>query len=247
MAAMLSSQLNSLQCALFRTDEWFDEESWANALYSDNLEFFFQRSSLVSDVRINEVRSHTIGLHLLNWELHQSKSHKCRIHDDATNHNNQSSNHQDTNYLPTSREKRGFWKNERASTFEAISGTKYPENSTLRCMYLSIPQARETFSILVSQIDWMWGCEHGANEHGVVIGNEAIRTHVPEELQLDHRGNPKKLLERGTTSKAALEVITGLLEEHGQGGPCAEDDPSFTYHNSFLIADAIEVYVLISY
>ena len=130
--------------------------------------------------------------------------------------------------------------------------TQYPENSVLKCTYLSIPQARETYSILISQIDWMWGCEHGANEHGVVIGNEAVWTLVPEEL--DGKGDIKKLLlgmdlvrlglERGRTSRAALEVITSLLEEHGQGGPCAEDDPSFTYHNSFLIADAKEAYVL---
>jgi secernin len=98
----------------------------------------------------------------------------------------------------------------------------------------------------------MWGCEHGANEHGVVIGNEAVWTRVPEETDSD--GTPSKLLlgmdlvrlglERGRTSRAALDVIAGLLEEHGQGGPCAEDDPSFTYHNSFLIAEASEAYVL---
>mmetsp|Transcript_12342 Transcript_12342/g.25491 ORF Transcript_12342/g.25491 Transcript_12342/m.25491 type:complete len:321 (-) Transcript_12342:528-1490(-) len=130
--------------------------------------------------------------------------------------------------------------------------TNHPENSTLKCTYISIPQARETFGVLVSQIDWMWGCEHGANEHGVVIGNEAVWTKVPEEV--DDDGNHKKLLlgmdlvrlglERERTSWAALEVITGLLEDHGQGGPCAEDDPSFTYHNSFLIADAKEAYIL---
>ena len=130
--------------------------------------------------------------------------------------------------------------------------TKYPANSTLKCTYLSIPQAPETFAILISQIDWMWGCEHGANEHGVVIGNEAVWTRVPEEL--DDQKQPKKLLlgmdlvrlglERGRTSQDALEVVTSLLERHGQGGPCAKDDPTFTYHNSFLIADATEAYVL---
>ena len=131
-------------------------------------------------------------------------------------------------------------------------GTTYPENSTLKCTYISIPQDSETFSVLISQIDWMWGCEHGANQHGVVIGNEAVWTRVPEEM--DEDGNPKRLLlgmdlvrlglERGRTSKDALTIITSLLEEHGQGGPCAQDDPSFTYHNSFLIADATEAYIL---
>lgn len=44
-------------------------------------------------------------------------------------------------------------------------------------------------------------------------------------------------LERGSTARQCLDVITTLLEMLGQGGPCSEDDPSMTYHNSFLIVD----------
>ena len=53
-------------------------------------------------------------------------------------------------------------------------------------------------------------------------------------------------LERGKTAKEAVEVITSLLEAHGQGGPCFID-PGYvgmTYHNSFLIADPSEAWVL---
>lgn len=87
----------------------------------------------------------------------------------------------------------------------------------------------------------------GANEHGVVIGNEAVWTREPSLSE------PKSLLgmdlvrlglERGDTARDALGVITALLEEHGQGGPCAQDDPDFTYHNSYLIADKHEAWVL---
>ena len=53
-------------------------------------------------------------------------------------------------------------------------------------------------------------------------------------------------LERGTTAKEALDVICKLLEEHGQGGPCSEDPrkKDWAYHNSFLIADRSEAWVL---
>ncbi len=51
-------------------------------------------------------------------------------------------------------------------------------------------------------------------------------------------------LERSKTAESAVGVISGLLERYGQGGPCAEDMPSMTYHNSFLIADSKEAWVL---
>lgn len=39
-------------------------------------------------------------------------------------------------------------------------------------------------------------------------------------------------------------MICGLLEKYGQGGPCSESDESFTYHNSFLIADCKGAWIL---
>lgn len=41
-----------------------------------------------------------------------------------------------------------------------------------------------------------------------------------------------------------MDVITELLEKHGQGGPCMEDECDFTYHNSFLISDRKEAWLL---
>jgi secernin len=120
----------------------------------------------------------------------------------------------------------------------------------LACTYISIPQVPHTHAVLLSQIDWMWGVEHGVNEHGVAIGNEAVWTKVKDDEDM----SVKRLLgmdlvrlglERGGTAQEALEVITTLLQVHGQGGPCSEDgDPTFCYHNSFLIADSREAWVL---
>ena len=51
-------------------------------------------------------------------------------------------------------------------------------------------------------------------------------------------------MERGKTAFEALQVITELLEKFGQGGPCSDIMPEHTYHNSFLIADPKEAWVL---
>lgn len=51
-------------------------------------------------------------------------------------------------------------------------------------------------------------------------------------------------LERADTAEKAVTVITELLEKYGQGGSCMEDESSFTYHNSFLISDRKEAWLL---
>ena len=39
-------------------------------------------------------------------------------------------------------------------------------------------------------------------------------------------------------------MITVLLERYGQGGSCREDPTPFCYHNTFLLADRTEAWVL---
>jgi len=123
--------------------------------------------------------------------------------------------------------------------------TKYPKGEQVKCTYITIPQVSETAAILLSQPWWMWGAEMGANEYGVVIGNEAVYTHEPlRKVGLLGMDLLRLALERGKTAKDAIDVITSLLEKYGQGGACAYDDPSWLYHNSFLIADPNEAYIL---
>lgn len=54
---------------------------------------------------------------------------------------------------------------------------------------------------------------------------------------------PRLGLERGKTAREALDMMTGLLEELGQGGNCSETS-QFSYHGSFIIADPTEAWVL---
>ena len=123
--------------------------------------------------------------------------------------------------------------------------TKHEKGNSLKCTYLEIPQVSETYAILLSQPFWMWGAEMGANEHEVVIGNEAVYTHEPlRSIGLLGMDLLRLGLERGKSAKEALEIIIDLLEKYGQGGGCAYDDPSWMYHNSFIVADSKEAYVL---
>jgi dipeptidase len=114
-----------------------------------------------------------------------------------------------------------------------------------RCTWIDVAQAPETLAILISRPYWMWGAEIGANECGVTIGNEAVFTTEPyEERGLTGMDLVRLALERGRSAEGAVETITGLLETYGQGGGCGHETRSFTYHNSFLVADPRGAFVL---
>lgn len=115
----------------------------------------------------------------------------------------------------------------------------HAEGSFVECTSLAIPQVAHTHAVLLSRPWWMWGAEIGANEHGVVIGNEAVFTRAPvDEDGLRGMDLLRLALERARTADEAAQVLVSLVEAHGQGGRCGLEDPSFRYHNSFLVADA---------
>jgi dipeptidase len=117
---------------------------------------------------------------------------------------------------------------------------------TVQCTYRTIPQVKETYAVILCRPFWMWGAEMGANEKGVVIGNEAVFTRMPVDKSGGLTGMDllRLALERSATAPQALETITGLLSDHGQGGICGYEDKRFAYHNSFIIADPREGWVL---
>jgi len=125
-----------------------------------------------------------------------------------------------------------------------IPAQSYTTQTSVECTYITIPQVEQTLAVMISQPKWMWGAEMGANECGVVIGNEAVWTREPTRstgllgMDLVRLG-----LERGSSAMKALQVIVELLSQYGQGGNCAENFP-MNYHNSFLIADRKEAWVL---
>nr|XP_045223214.1 secernin-3 isoform X2 [Macaca fascicularis] len=116
----------------------------------------------------------------------------------------------------------------------------------LKCTYIEIDQVPETYAVVLSRPAWLWGAEMGANEHGVCIGNEAVwgREEVCDEEALLGMDLVRLGLERADTAEKALNVIVDLLEKYGQGGNCTEGRMVFSYHNSFLIADRNEAWIL---
>ncbi|XP_054849061.1 secernin-2 isoform X2 [Eublepharis macularius] len=122
----------------------------------------------------------------------------------------------------------------------------YAKGAKVQCTYIEVDQVEKTHAVILSRPAWLWGAEMGANEHSVCIGNEGVWTKEPvgEEEALLGMDLVRLGLERGSSAQEALEVITALLERYGQGGPCKEEPTPFVYHNTFLLADRTEAWVL---
>ena len=141
-----------------------------------------------------------------------------------------------------------FAKNSDRSPNEAQVLEHHPRRSGLsgmvNCTYLSIPQAEETYAVLLSRPAWMWGAEMGLNEFGLCIGNEAVFTKgAYGKTGLTGMDMVRLALERSKTAREALKLLIWLLETYGQGGNCGYDH-DFYYDNAFLIMDRQELFVL---
>jgi len=110
--------------------------------------------------------------------------------------------------------------------------------------HVGIPSAGKRNGVFLCRPYWMFGAEMGANDKGVVIGNEALFTREkPEPTGLTGMDLLRLALERADTAGEARDTIIELLERHGQGGACGHRLKA-SYMNGFLIADAREAYVL---
>ncbi len=120
-----------------------------------------------------------------------------------------------------------------------------PAGGALHTQYLALPDAGAA-RVLGSRPTWLWGFEHGVNEHRVAIGNERVwtdddPTRAPDGLiGMDL---VRLALERGRTATDAVDVLTDLLEHHGQGG-IADATTGEPYWSSFLVADPTDAWVV---
>jgi secernin len=128
----------------------------------------------------------------------------------------------------------------------------------VKLAYVEIDDIPETIPHLGSSPYWCWGHEIGVNAEGVAVGNEALFTRdVAATAAADRAGREVSLgilgmelvrlgLERGRSAREAVSVMTELVERYGQygAGTVSRDRPAAAYDNSYLIADATEVWVL---
>ncbi|MCG6153329.1 C69 family dipeptidase [Leptospira bandrabouensis] len=152
----------------------------------------------------------------------------------------------------TKTQKRIFAKNSDREPNEAQSILHLPrieheKGSLLRTTYIEIPQTPVTYEVFLSKPFHMWGAEMGVNEFGVCIGNEAVFTN----LKIPKKNNGltgmdliRLALERCKSARDGLFLITELLETYGQDACGGYENKTFFYHNSFIIADRTEGYVL---
>jgi len=131
-----------------------------------------------------------------------------------------------------------------AQPLVSLPAADHPTGAKLRCQYIQIEQVPHTHAFLGSRPHWLWGCEHGVNEHGVAVGNHTIYTRDPvAETGLQGMDLVRLALERAVSAREAVGVMAALIERHGQGGS-GFADLVWPYHNSFIAADASEAWLL---
>ncbi|GFO46353.1 secernin-2 [Plakobranchus ocellatus] len=132
----------------------------------------------------------------------------------------------------------------------SYSAADHTAGDKVQCTYIELDQATHTHAVVLSKPSWMWGAEMGANEKGVVIGNAPVWTKLngPQDLEKKLLGTDivRLALERASSAEEALNVITSLLASPGQGGPVTNEPgkDGWCFHNSFLIADSSQAWIL---
>ena len=124
-------------------------------------------------------------------------------------------------------------------------GVSHRPDDLVNCQFLNIPQVERTYAHIGSRPYWCWGYEHGFNEFQVVIGNEGLASKLPisNSPKLIGMEILRLALERSRTASHAVEVMTSLIGEYGQGKFSNGEDVR-TYDNGYIVADPKEAYVI---
>jgi secernin len=125
---------------------------------------------------------------------------------------------------------------------ERVPGKTYAAGERIRTPHLSLPQARNTFTVLAARFAGRWGYAHGVNERGVAAGVTAVKTRLPNDVPgLTGPDLVRLALERSSTALQAVDVLKDLISRHGPGVSATEEDEGDPV---LLVADGREAYLL---
>jgi hypothetical protein len=133
-----------------------------------------------------------------------------------------------------------------ANAVVRIPARRHVKGEALRITHLVIPQAEQTCEVLLTKAFWTYGCEIGVNEFGLSMGEEAVFTTEMEKERQDGIIGPDLMrigLERARNCREAIEIMTSLLEQYGQGGS-AELKGNSHFDSSYIMSDPTEAYIL---
>jgi dipeptidase len=127
---------------------------------------------------------------------------------------------------------------------QRVPGRAHEAGENVSTQFLELPQARHTLTVLGSQPAGVWGYTHGLNDHGLAAGC----TRLGSKLKLERPGLVgtdlvRLALERCNSAHQAVDLITDLIERHGQGmfpgcPPQVEGD------SAIMLASPGEAYML---
>jgi secernin len=123
-------------------------------------------------------------------------------------------------------------------------GRLFTPGEKLRTQHLEIPQSRQVHAVLGSRPSGLWGLTHGVNSNRVAAGC----VELPAALAFVRAGltGPdlvRLALERSSSARQGVDIVTELVKQHGQGSypACA---PEFASDSALLIADPLEAYAV---
>lgn len=131
-----------------------------------------------------------------------------------------------------------------AAVLQLAPGRAHEPGEQVAVQCLEVPQTRQTYTVLGSQPVGFWGYSHGVNEHGIAVGCTTLRSKLTcDKPALLGTDLVRLALERSRNAHQAADLITDLIERHGQGiFPNAP--PQVEGDNAFLIAGPTEAFVV---
>jgi secernin len=119
-----------------------------------------------------------------------------------------------------------------------VPGREHVPGETVHTQHADLTQPRQTYTVLGTQPEGAWGFDSGVNEHQLAAGCVPLPFRIAgPESGLTGTDVVRLLLERAKTARQAVDLLTDLVERHGQGGATEGD-------HGFLVADPTEAFAV---